>query len=139
MNTSQRNIVRVGCLVLAALAVLAGLSTGDIPGALAGITGAVAVVVVGKVVWAGRPMGHVVGLGTDILEAERLAARVAELERQPTVRALREPSRPGPTKARTTERKAPDTDGPEIVRHITCVDCGTKILATLTTAPGAVP
>jgi hypothetical protein len=53
VNTSQRNIVRVGCFVLAALAVLAGLSSGDIPGVLAGITGAVAFVVVGKLVGPG--------------------------------------------------------------------------------------
>jgi hypothetical protein len=126
VNTSQRNIVRVGCFVLAALSVLAGLSSGDLPGVLAGITGAVAVVVVGKVVWAGRPMGHVVGLGVDILEAERVAARAAELERRPTVRALREVSGSGPMKARPTEPKSPDNGGPEIVRLITCVDCGTK-------------
>jgi hypothetical protein len=126
VNTSQRNTVRVGSFVLAALAVLAGLSSGDIPGSLAGITGAVALVVVGKVVWAGRPMGEVMGLGTDALEAERLAARVADLERQPTVSALREPSRPGPMKARPTVPRSADTDGPELVRLITCVDCGTK-------------
>jgi hypothetical protein len=126
VNTSQRNIVRVGCFVLAALAVLAGLSSGDIPGVLAGMTGAVAFVIVGKVVWAGRPMGHAVGLRTDLPEAERLAVRVAELERPLPVRALREPSGPGPMKVRPTEPRSPATDGPEIVRVITCVDCGTK-------------
>jgi ribosomal protein L40E len=83
-------------------------------------------VLIGKVVWAGRPMGHVVGLGTDILETERLAARVAQLERPPTVRALRESSSSGPMKARSIEPKTPQTDGPEIVRVALCVDCGTK-------------
>jgi hypothetical protein len=126
VNTRQRNIVRVGCFVLAALAILAGLSSGDIPGVLAGISGAVALVVVGKVVWAGRPMGHVVGLGPDIREAERPAARVAELERRPAARALREPSHPGPMKARPVAPRSPDTDGPDVVQPITCVDCGTK-------------
>ena len=124
MNTSQRNIVRVGCFVLAALAVVAGFSSGDIPGVLAGITGAVALVVVGKLVWAGRPMGHVVGLGSDILEAGRLMARAAERESLAAVRALPKPSGPRPAKAQSTAPKAPKTDGPEILRLTKCVDCG---------------
>ncbi len=123
MNTSQRNIVRVGCFLLAALAVLAGLNSGDIPGVLAGITGAAALVIVGKIVWAGRPMGPVVGLGSDILEAESLMARAAERESVPVARALPKRSGPRLVKARPTDPKATKTDAPEIVRLTTCVDC----------------
>jgi hypothetical protein len=50
VNTSQRNIVRIGCYVLAGLALFAGWNVGEV----GFLIGAFVLALLGKFVWAGR-------------------------------------------------------------------------------------
>jgi hypothetical protein len=116
MNAKQRNIVRLACYVLSGPALLLGLRSTDIPGILGGVIGALALLVLGKVVWAGRPMTPAPGLGIDSLEAARLDARMAGRQRKPALRVV-----PDPGKAGAKEPASDDDD--ESARPIKCYQC----------------
>jgi hypothetical protein len=68
MNTSQRNIIRIVCYVLAGLIGLALLAA-DQP--LVGAVIAIVLVGLGKIVWAGRPLGHIGAFVGDVVEIDR--------------------------------------------------------------------
>ncbi len=121
MNTLQRNIVRMGSYLLAVAVLLGGCMLGGAGAAFIGAIVALVLALVGKFVWAGRPMGQLTGMGSDIVEAEHLVTRVAAQKRRSDRRVLPAPERPQPSVA--SEPPSRTQEGPEIVRLTRCRKC----------------
>jgi hypothetical protein len=70
MNTDQRKLLRNASYLFAGIAVVAGVAAFDAGALGAAVVLAIALVIVGKFVWAGRPAADVRSLGQDLSELE---------------------------------------------------------------------
>jgi hypothetical protein len=113
MNTSQRNIIRIGCYVLAGLSLLAVMDGGFAP-----LIAAIVLVIVGKVVWAGRPLAQIASLGSDALEIARVAAKIEAAHEQASSAPVVQPT--------AAAIAAPVDPAPEVVGILKCYQCGAE-------------